>query len=175
MSKNELAWQLQDNAVWRFYLTLDLGFWGMTIVRIEDNVLKSKWFEKITCKLIFDKPFTYFWVICYLSSLLIIWIFLQNLHMNFTLECSYIWRILLLFTRDILLLDRKTHWTEAHRWLNNLISYEPPEGSRSQNSMKNLSMPQRQIYCKLRRSSKIFFLNGFIYYFEYFHTQNGIL
>jgi hypothetical protein len=49
MSKSELAWQLQDNAVQRFYLTLDLGFWRMTIVRIEDNVLKSKWFEKITC------------------------------------------------------------------------------------------------------------------------------
>jgi hypothetical protein len=40
MSKNKLAWQLQDNAVQRFYLTLDLGFWRMTIVQIEDNVLK---------------------------------------------------------------------------------------------------------------------------------------
>jgi hypothetical protein len=26
MSKSELAWQLQDNAVQKFYLTLDLGF-----------------------------------------------------------------------------------------------------------------------------------------------------
>jgi hypothetical protein len=56
MSKNELAWLLQDNAVQRFHLTLDLGFWRMTIVRIEDNVLKSKWFEKITCKLIMINP-----------------------------------------------------------------------------------------------------------------------
>jgi hypothetical protein len=49
MRKSELAWQLQDNAVWRSYLTLDLWFWSITIVQIEDNVLKSKWFEKITC------------------------------------------------------------------------------------------------------------------------------
>jgi hypothetical protein len=72
MSKNELAWQLQDNTVRRFYLTLDLGFWRMTILRIEDNVLKSERFEKITCKLIFINPFPYFWVICYLSFLLLI-------------------------------------------------------------------------------------------------------
>jgi hypothetical protein len=49
--------------------------------------------------------------------------------MNFTLEFSYIWKILSLFIRDILLRYRKTHWTEAHRWSNNRISYEPPEGS----------------------------------------------
>jgi hypothetical protein len=130
MSKSELAWQLQDNAVRRFYLTLDLGFWRITIVWIEDNVLKSKWFEKITCKNSFGKPFTCSWVICYLSLLLIIWIFLQNFHMNFTSEFSYIWKIISLFTREILLRYRKTHWTEAHHWSNNRISYEPPEGSR---------------------------------------------
>jgi hypothetical protein len=46
MSKNEHAWQLQDNAVQKFYLTLDLEFWRFTIVLIEDNVWKFKWFEK---------------------------------------------------------------------------------------------------------------------------------
>jgi hypothetical protein len=74
----------------RFYLTMDLGFWRMTIVRIEDNVLKIQMIWKDYLQTSFDKPFLYFWVICYLSFLLTIWILLWNLHMNFTLECSYI-------------------------------------------------------------------------------------
>jgi hypothetical protein len=41
--------------------------------------------------------------------------------------------------------------------------------------MKNLSMPQRRIYCKLRRNPNKFFLSWFIYYFEYSQIQNGIL
>jgi hypothetical protein len=32
MSKNELVWQLQDNAVQRFYLTVDLGFFGVSML-----------------------------------------------------------------------------------------------------------------------------------------------
>jgi hypothetical protein len=76
MSKNELAWQLQDNTVQRFYLTLDLGFWRMTIIRIEDNIFKIQMIWKDYLQTSFDKPFPYFWVIYYLSFLLFIWIFL---------------------------------------------------------------------------------------------------
>jgi hypothetical protein len=146
MSKSELAWQLQDNAVRRFYLTLDLGFGRITIVWIEDNVLKSKWFEKIACNNSFDKPFPCVWVICCLNFLLIIWISLSNFHMNFTLEFSYIWRILSLFTRDILLCYRKTHWTKAHRWSNNRISYEPPEGSRIARTLWKIFLRRKNGY-----------------------------
>jgi uncharacterized membrane protein len=47
---SELAWQLRDNAVQRFCLTLDLGFWRIVIVRIEDNVLRSKSFKRLCAK-----------------------------------------------------------------------------------------------------------------------------
>jgi hypothetical protein len=80
MSKGELAWQLQDNAVRRFYLTMYLGFWRITIVWIEDNVLKSKWFEKITYKIVLINPSRV------LSDLL--FEFLID-HMNFPLEFLY--------------------------------------------------------------------------------------
>ena len=42
MSKNELAWKLQDSAIRRFYLTLDLGFGKYHHCPIEGNVVKSK-------------------------------------------------------------------------------------------------------------------------------------